>query len=249
MKNKKNYTIEKYRVREEWLKNRCIGGTDLAKLINKVARWGSFIELYESLTGNTKSNKDNALMSKGRRAEEHIKELFLIAHPELKCISPSKTFWLIRRKDYPEITLSPDTLVKEGNKLGYFEIKYKEIYSEKKIPLYLMDLKNEEPQYYWQNIHYYETMNDLEFGYLVVVFAVHKKNEITDKWEFDKFIIDSLKTDRKSLSDDIADGENALVDFITNNLRPRIKPRTILQEKQEETIEWTKSYHIHKLRP
>lgn len=246
---KKNYKIEKYPKRSDWLKARCIGGTDLAKLINKVARWGNFIELYDELTDpQIEEDKTSISMTKGREAEEHIKDLFLIAHPELRRISPSRSIWLIRRKDFKEITLSPDTLVKQGNQLGYLEIKYKEIYSEKDIPLYLMDLKKEEPQYYWQNIHYYVTMNDLSFGYMVVAFAVYKKEESTGNWLFDKYIIDSLKTDRETLADDIKQGEEALEDFITNNLRARVRPKSVLKDTKEVKIEWNKLSNIQTLK-
>lgn len=249
----KNYVIEKYKSRDEWLKHRVIGGTDLVKLINFKSRWGNFIELYDTLTNkdNIVQKTDTIAMSNGRRAEEPIKELFLVAHSELTRISPKTSLWLIRRKDYPEITLSPDTIVKDGQgNLGYIEIKLKQIYNENQIPQYLQCLKEEEPQYYWQNIHYYVSMNDLKFGYLVVAFEVMKKNEETQKWEFDKYIIDSLYFTREIVSEDIKQGEEALIDFITNNLRPHNRPQVVLKEEQgkEEEIEWNNLSNIQILK-
>lgn len=240
-----NYSIEIYKERKDWLEARCIGGTDLAKLVNKVARWGNFIELYDKLVyGEEVETIENELMTKGKMAEENIKNLFLINHPELERINPSNELWLIRRKDYPEITLSPDTLVKKGNEKGYIEIKYKEIYNEESIPDYLMNLKEKDPQYFWQNIHHFVSMDDVSFGYLVVAFAVKKKNKETGLWEFDKYIIDSLYLTRDYLNKDIELGNECLIDFIENNLRPKIRPKTKLKETTEEKIEWNKLSNI-----
>lgn len=246
----KNYRIQKFRRRSDWLAQRCIGSTDLAKLVNKVARWGNFIELYDKLVGNEEEErKDNEFMSRGRRAEEPIKELFLITHPNLKRINPRNSLWLVRRKDYPEITLSPDLLVTdENNDLGYIEIKYKQITNEKFIVPYLTELKEREPQYYWQNAHYFISMNDCKFGYLVVAFDLLKKNTETGQWEHDKYIIESLKITRGVMQEDIEVGEDVLVDFITNNLRPRRRPRTILEQEKETKIEWNKLSNIQILK-
>lgn len=250
----KNYRIEKYLKREDWLKARKIGGTDLAKLVNKVARWGNFIELYEDLTSpnkEIKAVKETSSMARGKKAEEHIKELFLLTQPELTRLSPAKSYWLIKRKDYEEITLSPDTLVKDKNThaLGFIEIKLKQIYSEAQIPQYMVNLKEEEPQYYWQNIHYYISMNDCKFGYLVVAFDLQKKNEVTGKWTHDKYIIDSLRSNREDVQTDIDLGEECLQDFILNNLRKKQRPKTILKEEKEKgKIEWNKLSNIKVLK-
>lgn len=240
MRMKKNYQIEKYKSRESWLKARCIGGTDLCKLVNHVGRWGNFIELYDSLTRSEESvDKPNELMNDGRSAEENIKNLFLIAHKEFQRVNPPKSTRLIRRTDYNEITLSPDTLVRnEKKELGYIEIKYKEIYRESDIPRYLQELRSEEPQYYRQNVHYYITMNDLKFGYTVVAFNVKKFDKDKGTRVHDKFIIDSLKTDREALKEDIKVGEEALIDFITNNLRKRVRPSVKLKDSKEVKVNW-----------
>ena len=236
----KKYKIKKFTKRNDWLNARCIGSTDLAKLVNKVARWGNFIELYDKLVGNIEEEKkENEFMSRGRRAEEPIKELFLITHQNLKRINPNRSLWLVQRNDYPEITLSPDTLVNDENgDLGYIEIKYKQIASERQIIPYLSDLKESEPQYYWQNIHHFITMEDCKFGYLVVAFDVLKKNEETGVWEHDKYIIESLKITRDVVEEDIQVGEETLIDFIVNNLRPQIRPKTKLKDEKEIDIEW-----------
>lgn len=244
-----NYKIEIYHDKIDWLKARCIGGTDLAKLVDKVAKWGNFIDLYDKLVyGEEQEIIENELMIKGKKSEENIKNLFLINHPELKRINPENELWLVRRKDYPEITLSPDTLVKKADDLGYIEIKYKEIYNEDNIPDYMINLKEREPQYYWQNVDYFISMNNLKFGYLVIAFAVKKKNKETGIWEFDKYIIDSLYMTREYLKNDIDLGEKNLIDFIENNLRPKIRPKTKLKGLEEEKIEWSKLSNIVQLR-
>lgn len=245
----KTYKVEIYKSDAEWLKARYIGGTDLAKLVNRVSRWGNFIELYDSLkNGKIEKVKPNAMMQRGKLAEDHIRQLFLLSHQELTNESPALNNYLIRRTDYPEITLSPDTLVidRKGNH-GFIEIKLKQIFSEKTIAEYMTDLKEQEPQYWWQNIHYYITKADIQFGYLVVAFDLQRKNE-KGRWEHDKYIIESLKTTRKDVQDDIQIGEGALVDFITNNLRKNHRPETIIQNQRKEKIEWSKLSNIQILK-
>lgn len=244
----KNYVIRKFKTREPWLKARQIGGSDLCAVVNGVSRWSNVVEVYDRIVTGYEPAKDSGRMAMGRKAEEPIKELFLISQPNLKRVSPKKIIWLIQRKDYPEITLSPDTIVSNGLEQGFIEIKFKQIFSENEIPAYMTNLKEEDPQYYWQLIHYFVAKCDLKFGYLVICFDICTKNE-KGEWEHSKYLIDSLYMPRDYVKADIALAESKLIDLITNNIRPRIRPQTTLKGEQKENIQWNKLSNIKKLRP
>lgn len=243
-----DYTIEKYRCREDWLKARGIGGSDLCSLVNKVGRWGNFVDVYDRLTNPVQEKADSEAMANGRKAEEPLKTLFLLMHSHLKRSTPSKSIWLMRRKDYPEITLSPDTLVNDTktNQLGFVEIKLKQIFNESMIPNYLMSLKDEDPQYWWQVIHYFIMSEKIKFGYLAVGFQIMTKENET--WIPDKLVLNWLRINREDVANDIEAGTSALHHFIIENLRPRVRPKTILENQQEEKIEWTKLSSIQTLK-
>ena len=242
------YTIEKYRDRKSWLKARGVGGSDLCAVVNGVGRWGTIVGVWEELVYGIQGTLiENQSMTDGRRAEEPIKELFLIRHPELERLSPSKAIWLVRRNDTPEITLSPDTLVKRGKEQGFAEIKLKTIHNESVIPNYLVNLKEEEPQYYWQIIHYFVAKPDTAFGYFVVCFDLQKKEE-DGAWRHQRYLIDELYISRQDVLEDIERAEKALQDFIVNSLRPKKRPEIKLEGRKETQIQWDKSSNIKTLR-
>ena len=245
---KLQYTIEKYRSRQAWLNARGVGGSDLAAVVNGIGRWGTIIGVWEELVYGIKEPlAESQLMADGRRAEEPIKELFLIRHPELERTSPSKAIWLIRRTDTPEITLSPDMLLKRGKEQGFAEIKLKTIHNESVIPNYLVNLKEEEPQYYWQLIHYFVAKQDIAFGYFVVCFDLQTKEE-DGSWKHQRYLIDELYISKEDVLEDIERAEKALQDFIVNNLRTKKRPEVKLEGRKETQIQWNKSSNIKTLR-
>lgn len=250
--------IEQFKDKSNWIAARGIGGTDLYSIINKQGKWGDFITLYDKLTAPTlngaqnaqKGAKNNIAMENGKRAEQSIRELFLIARPDLTNINPACEWWLVRSKTLPELTISPDTLVKDtrGN-IGFVELKLKQFYNADKIADYLTDLKDNEPQYYWQLIHYFVVIDECQFGYIVVAFNLLKKDD-QGHWQHDKYIIDSAKIERADVTDDIELARRELTDFITNNLKAKKRPRTLTenQQKKENKIEWIKLSNIQRLK-
>lgn len=238
--------IRVFNNKSDWLNARKIGGTDLCKIVNRVGRWGNFIELYDDLVnGNKHQDKETVAMRNGRAAEDHIRQLFLLTHQELTSTGPQNQWWLIQNDKTPEITLSPDTIVNDN---GFVEIKFKEIFSEKPIPEYLQNLKEMDPQYYWQCIHYFVADEKLEFGYLVVAFNVQEKNE-KGEWKSSKIVIDNLHFTRDAVKDDITLAQRELNDFIVNNLRAKHRPETVLENaKKQGEIEWNKLSNIQILK-
>lgn len=222
--------IKKFQNRSAWLKARKIGSTDLNAIVNKTSRWGNINEVYERLVGETANERvDSVKMANGRYLEEHIKQIFLINHPELKRQYADTKYLLVISDEYSEITLSPDTLVKNG----FVEIKNKDFYSDN-IGEYLGNLKEQEPQYYWQMIHYFVVLDKAQFGYLVVAFNINKKDLLTNEWKYDRTVIDSLKIEREAVKSDIELAKSKLKDFIENNLRKHIHPLL----EQEDMAVW-----------
>jgi len=235
--------------REEWLKARGIGGTDLCAIVTGQGRWQSIYDVYDRLTAQTpEEEKDSSEeMKKGIESEKAVRDLYLLNHKEYKALTKTKEITLLKCSTYPELTLSPDTLVVMSNsttyhpRKGFIEIKTKQVFSEKSIGEYMSDLKTNEPQYYWQLIHYFLVGDDLEYGHIVFAFTVMKHDDLMDRWYPDKIIIDSLYVDRKDVELDIEVAREATTSFIEDNLRKGIRPRCVTHQNQrkEEMELWT----------
>lgn len=205
----------------EWKDKRKIGGTDLCAIVNGKGRWNTIIDVYNRLVENKQPKEQgNEKTKRGTLAENHIRQLFLLQHNELDAIYNSSNIILCISDLNDYITLSPDTLVynKFTQENGFIEIKYKEISNENKIGDYLLNLKEREPQYYWQLIHYFLVDEKATFGYLTVAFVIKKQGK------YDKTIIDSLKIEREFVKEDIAIATTKTLDFILNNVDKKVKP-------------------------
>lgn len=237
------YKIEYFNNTNDWLKARKIGSTELINLVAFKSKYGNILDLYDRLIENKEIvKKTTSRMSNGKRAEKHIKELFLIENSNYRetFVNENKIM-LVVREDYNELTLSPDCLIDnvKTNEHGFIEIKYIEIGSEDKIQEYMCDLKNQAPQYYRQCIHYFIVKNDIDFGEFVVAFHCIKEQRI---------VIESLKLERSEIEKDIKEGEEKAIDFIVNNLRTKQRPKIVLENTEESKIEWSKLSNIQILR-
>lgn len=210
--------------KEQQISNRKIGGTDLCAIVNGKGRWNNILDIYDRLVSNKKTKpRVSTRISNGVKAENHIRELYLISNSNLeKQYSENEYITIVSDKN-DLITLSPDTVVidKETGELGFIEIKFKEINERFKIADYMLGLKEKEPQYYWQLIHYFVVMEKAQFGHFVVCFLIKEQNKT-----FDKLIVETLKIKRETISDDIELATQKLNEFIENNVDPKRKPYT-----------------------
>ena len=207
--------------KEEWKKKRQIGGTDLCAIVNGKGRWNNIIDIYERVALNKPQKEIDTPKTKlGTLAERHIRSLFLLQHSELKVEYGNYDYLLVISDLSDYLTLSPDTIVsnRDTNALGFVEIKYKEISNENSIADYLINLKEKDPQYYWQIVDYFIKMERATFGYLVVAFVVKHKGV------YQKTIIDSLRIDRDLVKEDIDLGTSKLLGFVHNNIEKKQKP-------------------------
>ena len=110
---------------ETWLKNRkkYIGGSDISCIMG-LNPWKTNRQLYEEKKGLAESPdlSGNALVQYGTQAEEHIRALFALDHPELKVEYVPNNSW--RNTDYPFAACSLDGwTTDEDGRQGILEIK------------------------------------------------------------------------------------------------------------------------------
>ena len=177
MKMKKTYQEILFNNREEWKKARRIGGSDLATIMGE-GKWQTISDIYTRLVypERTKSNNldNNPRVQEGARAEEHIRNLFALEHPNIKVINPPSENWLFVRNDNEFITVSPDGILNDYT--GALEIKDVEIYSNKQLESWKSgDIPK---QYFYQIMQYFIVLNTVKDIYLVARIKVMNYGEL-----------------------------------------------------------------------
>lgn len=118
-------TMTKFATPEEWrvARRSHIGGSDAACILG-LNPWKSNTELWEEKKGlrEPQNLDDNPLVLYGKRAEEHLRELFRCDYPELAVIYEPDNMWYNTK--YPWAHASLDGwLVDERKRKGILEIK------------------------------------------------------------------------------------------------------------------------------
>ena len=171
--------------REAWLKerNKRIGGSECEALVG-LNPWMTNVELWEIKTGRRKRPDvgSSDLVIYGQKAEEHLRALFALDHPDLAVWHEPNA--IITNDRYPFAHASVDGLLtKADGTLGVLEIKTATITSgvqkakwDGKIPFN-----------YMEQIFHYMLVTEAEFAYCVAqlkwetdgdVFKVTKEYEI-----------------------------------------------------------------------
>jgi predicted phage-related endonuclease len=213
-----------YETKLDWLRNRGIGGSDCASLLNE-SKWQSLNDLYDRLTsGVIKELKGSERMEEGTKAEDHIRKLWGLEHKEYKLEEPPvKGYWLIKRADYPLMTLTPDGLL--NNRTGFLEIKDCEIKNGKEAEMWQ---KGYLPaQYLNQCLWYFVVINTLTFGILHA--RLKFMNYDGNKYTLDHIAEYDYLIERKVYKKDIAKIEKTAINFIEKNVLKKIRPATILK--------------------
>lgn len=230
MKKELNYIKEKFRTKEEWLNQRGIGGSSASAIINQ-SKWMSIIDVYNDLAlGIRKEIPDNARMREGRLAEDHIRKLFILEHPEFKVTpQPKNTYWLFRRKDYPLITCTPDGLFTETATKKKYGLEIKDVELRKRDYIEQWESGQLPSQYYCQCLHYMVTINDLDGVCLVARLKYYKHDDYLDTFVLDHTEDRCFWVYREDVAGDIAFLEKKEIDFITNNVEKKVMPSLKLQ--------------------
>lgn len=209
---KKNYKKEIYKSRKDWLKARGIGGSDAAAILGK-SKWLTKKALLKRLLGDTEiEEKKNSRMIEGTMKEPLIRKLYMLNSKDNVVEPPKRNCWLFRRKDYPLITCTPDGLIRTENGPFGYEVKDVALYRKEQIDSWEEGILPE--QYYIQILHYMVTMNDLIGVKMTAHLMYYKKNEETEKWEYDYSIFRRYIVMRDDVLDDIKYLEEKELDFI-----------------------------------
>ena len=157
--------VEMHRCRnhESWLKNRkkYIGGSDVACIMG-YNPWKTNVQLYREKKGIVKPDdlSDNPLVIYGTKAEEHIRALFALDHPNLTVEYVPNNSW--HNTEFPFAACSLDGWLteKETGRKGILEIKTATITSAQQANKW----KNEHiPDNYYCQVLYYLGVTEFEF--------------------------------------------------------------------------------------
>lgn len=165
----KNYKKEKFKTKEEWLKNRGFGGSSASALLN-ANPYMTPLDIYCATVSpeNEKedSGDDTVSTQYGIDNEPLIRELVKINFAnKFEVVSPSG-YEMYRRKDKPYMTATLDGLMKDVStkKKWILEIKTHDVRSNADLEEWNGHL----PQnYFIQCLHYLAVLNDCVGAYLV----------------------------------------------------------------------------------
>ena len=222
----KEYKKLTFKTKEEWLRNRGIGGSDAAAIAN-ASKWQTPTDIYNRLVLN-KEQKDisNSRTIEGTLAEEHIRELWGLDHPKCKLTRPPKiSHWLFVSNKHPLLTCTPDGLFKIDKDLFGLEIKDVELIKGDVKEMWESDILPD--QYYFQVLHYMVVMNDLKGVCLNAHLKYFKFNEETNKWEFSHAIDKDYWIYREDVKQDIKYLLDIEINFIKENIEKKHPPKLI----------------------
>lgn len=214
--------IKHFDVEQDWLNFRKgkISGT-LAAAIVGLSPYITTTQAYELLVGEREwediSNKDYVI--KGKTAEDHIRALFALDHPEYKVESNSVNGWSVAVSEkYDYIMATPDGLITNllNGKKGVLEIKtclmistfQKEKWSKDKMP----------ENYYCQLLQEMYCAN-ADFGILVA--ELMYDNGLTMRRTY---VIDRTE----EIESDINYLISQEVDFYTKHVIPKSRPNLLI---------------------
>lgn len=147
--------VEMHRCRnhESWLKNRkkYIGGSDVACIMG-YNPWKTNVQLYREKKGIVEPDdlSDNPLVIYGTKAEEHIRALFALDHPNLTVEYVPNNSWHNTEFPFAAASLDGWTTDEDGRK-GILEIKTATITSKQQA----LKWKDAIPDNYYCQVLFY----------------------------------------------------------------------------------------------
>lgn len=138
--------------REEWIQNRKrIGGSDAAAILGRNP-YKTNIELWQEKTGRTvpEDISDKPYVKYGIAAEEHLRELFKLDHPEYTVFYEENNIWFNDRMPWAHASLDGWLLNKDGRN-GVWECKTTNILQSMQKEKWRQQIPD---NYYVQILHY-----------------------------------------------------------------------------------------------
>ena len=195
----------KFKNREKWLEARkkYIGGSDVACIMG-LNPWKSNVQLYREKKGIVMPDdlSDNPLVQYGIKAEEHVRALFQLDHPELKVEYVPDNSW--RNTKYPFAAASLDGWSEDENgRKGILEIKTATITSAVQASKW----RDQVPDNYYCQILFYLGVTEFEYVYL----RANLKYDYPDKPL--SIVTRDYYIERSEVENDIATVMKAAADF------------------------------------
>lgn len=155
-----------FKDREAWLKGRekynGIGASEAAAIVGATS-WMTATELWQIKTGQKKPKdlSDNEYVRYGQSAEEHVRQLFMLKHEELKLTYRPYDFVFQKERPWLRATLDGELEDEEGFK-GILEIKTSFIKSKNDLAKW----NDRIPDQYLVQIAHQFLATDFDFAYL-----------------------------------------------------------------------------------
>lgn len=145
-----------------WLKNRSkyIGGSDVACILG-YNPWKTNLQLYREKIGLVEAPdlSGNAAVEYGTKAEEHIRALFALDHPELEVSYVENNSWHNSKYPFAAASLDGWSREKETDRKGVFESKTAIITSKAQAEKW----NNRIPDNYYCQVVYYLGVTEWDF--------------------------------------------------------------------------------------
>lgn len=149
--------------REEWLQNRKrIGGSDASAILGRNP-YKTNIELWQEKTGRTvpEDISDKPYVKYGIAAEEHLRALFALDHPEYTVCYEENNIWINDRMPWAHASLDGWLIDNEGRK-GIWECKTTNILQSMQKEKW----KQQIPDNYYVQVLHYLMVTEFDFAIL-----------------------------------------------------------------------------------
>lgn len=149
--------------REEWLQNRKrIGGSDASAILGRNP-YKTNIELWQEKTGRTvpEDISDKPYVKYGIAAEEHLRALFALDHPEYTVCYEENNIWINDRMPWAHASLDGWLIDNEGRN-GIWECKTTNILQAMQKEKW----KQQIPDNYYVQVLHYLMVTEFDFAIL-----------------------------------------------------------------------------------
>ena len=215
--------MKKCKNHEAWLKHRTkfIGGSDVACIMG-LNPWKTNLQLYREKKGIVKPDdlSDNPLVEYGSKAEEHIRALFQLDHPELEVSYVPYNSWHNSKYPFAAASLDGWSTEKETGRKGILEIKTANITSKAQAEKWK---DGKIPDNYYCQVLFYLAVTEWDY----VDLRANLKYDLPDK---DLFIITKdfhIERTDPNVEDDIATIMEATAKF-AERLKKNEEPPLLL---------------------
>ena len=225
-----NYKKLHFKSKEEWLKakEQTISGSEAAAIVNK-SKWLTPDDIFNKFVYHkTKNITENERMRKGTLAEKHIRALFALDDDRFEIKNPpSSGYTMYVRKDKPYISCTPDGFAIEKKTKDKWGIEVKDVELRKREEIDAWEGNVLSDQYYFQDLQYLVTMNDLRGVILVahLKYFVCRDNE----WVLDRAVTKAYFIAREDVLGHVNYLEQKETDFYENNILKRKRPKLVVK--------------------